>query len=450
MIHDRAVVGEASVVIETALRAHEQARERRRAVHPVGRAARLEIVDADLGGTMHRPSRLAEERRHVARRATPASFEDRLPARGRGRIERPGFRFRRRDRELVVVQARELGGDEVLRGARVPRSGFRGHRIFRRVVQPRIEVHARAVHLRDGDVGVPVRHRSPAVVGVQVDACEPERGRNHGRAALAVGPCGLSVLVELGVVLAGAPAIQHLHDGRLIDAEKVLEGLQARRDGDNGADIEIAIGPAVEAPADAMGERIVHGRMTESAGDADRAHGLAIGVEERLHADDRVRAQELDRRVHFLEAHVPAANRLAEDARQLRDVDLEAELQRLVRRDARPDAAVRASRDRAMQLQLAAPECLAPERVGAEDLTPFLQHALGVLADVVRPGFDVALLRRDGRIGVDVARKVEATRHGQHRGGRRRNEEKSTHGNLLLSCAQRTFGVPTSTPTPAS
>src|SRR5205085_1753507 len=82
VVDDRAVVREAAVVIEAAFRAHEESRERRGAVAIVGRARRLEVVDADLGGGVHRPARLAEERRNVARGATPAALEDRLAARG--------------------------------------------------------------------------------------------------------------------------------------------------------------------------------------------------------------------------------------------------------------------------------------------------------------------------------------------------------------------------------
>src|SRR5512142_1788664 len=55
---DRGQVGEAAVVIEAALGVREQALERRRAIALVGRALRLEVVDADLGGGVHVPTGL--------------------------------------------------------------------------------------------------------------------------------------------------------------------------------------------------------------------------------------------------------------------------------------------------------------------------------------------------------------------------------------------------------
>src|SRR5438045_726930 len=80
VVDDGRVVREAPVVVEAALRPHEQALERRRPVEVlVGRAARLEVVDADLLRPVHRPAGLREERRHVAARALRLSLEDEAP-----------------------------------------------------------------------------------------------------------------------------------------------------------------------------------------------------------------------------------------------------------------------------------------------------------------------------------------------------------------------------------
>lgn len=49
MIDHRGVIGEPAVVTEAALLAREQALEGRGPMAAVGRALRLEIVDADLG-----------------------------------------------------------------------------------------------------------------------------------------------------------------------------------------------------------------------------------------------------------------------------------------------------------------------------------------------------------------------------------------------------------------
>src|SRR5438132_4320436 len=149
--------------------------------------------------------------------------------------------------------------------------------------------------------------------------------------------------------------------------------------------------------------------MAEGASDADRGDRLAVGGDDRFHADHGVGPQKLERRVDFLEADMPALDRFNEDAGQAGDVDLEPELQRLVRRDARPHAAMSGAGDGFMKPQLAAPERLAAERVVAEYLAAFPEHSLGVLADVARERIEIALFGGHGRVCVDVLGNVEAT-----------------------------------------
>src|SRR5436190_16675487 len=132
--------------------------------------------------------------------------------------------------------------------------------------------------------------------------------------------------------------------------------------------------------------------MAERASDADRGDRLPVRGDDRLHADHGVGAEQLERGVDLLEADMAALDRFDEDAGQAGDVDLEPELQRLVRRDARPHAAMGGAGDGFMKAQLAAPERLAAERVVAEYLAAFPEHSLGVLADVVRERIEIALL----------------------------------------------------------
>src|SRR5262249_15633655 len=72
--------GEAAVVIEAAFRVRPDALERRRAITVIRRPIGLEVVDADLLAGVHRPARLAVERRHVAGRAACLPLEERLAA----------------------------------------------------------------------------------------------------------------------------------------------------------------------------------------------------------------------------------------------------------------------------------------------------------------------------------------------------------------------------------
>src|SRR6476620_8129140 len=104
MLDDGSEVREPAVVIEAALLPREQAAQGCGSIPLIGRAAGLEVVDADLGGGVHVPTGLREERRHVAARAAGVAVEDGLRSfRGRS-VERRGRWFWRRKRELKEVQ----------------------------------------------------------------------------------------------------------------------------------------------------------------------------------------------------------------------------------------------------------------------------------------------------------------------------------------------------------
>ena len=91
-------------------------------------------------------------------------------------------------------------------------------------------------------------------------------------------------------------------------------------------------------------------------------------------------------------------------------VDLQADGQRRLRRDARADAAVLLAGDRLVQPQRVAPERLAAEGVEAERLPPFVQHLLRVARDL---GVEACLCRcgsgRFGRRGDGTRRDGEQT-----------------------------------------
>src|SRR5438874_11888211 len=97
---------------------------------------------------------------------------------------------------------------------------------------------------------------------MKMNAGESERGGNRGCCRLPVGTKSLAILIELRVVLARTPALQHFFDGRPIDAKELLIKRQVGSEGDDRADIEIPIRPAVETSADAFHQRVVNRRMT--------------------------------------------------------------------------------------------------------------------------------------------------------------------------------------------
>src|SRR6185369_7450483 len=118
----------------------------------IRRSVRLEVVDADLVGGMHRPPWLGEERRDVAGGAARRPVEQLLSVfRGTG-IEAARGRRRRRYRQLIELQRRQPRRNPIVSaGPDVAESGARGDGELRLVVEPRIEEDPRAVHLEVGD-----------------------------------------------------------------------------------------------------------------------------------------------------------------------------------------------------------------------------------------------------------------------------------------------------------
>src|SRR5581483_5521703 len=136
--------------------------------------------------------------------------------------------------------------------------------------QAKVEEDARAVLLGHGDVSVPLRDRARPGPSVQVHPGEAEGRRNQRARPSSIRPQALAVLVEPRVVAARTPAGEHfLHRG-LVDLEKIGEGLEVWSERDDEADVEIAIGPAVQALADARCEGVVHLRMAKGALGSER------------------------------------------------------------------------------------------------------------------------------------------------------------------------------------
>ena len=111
---------------------------------------------------------------------------------------------------------------------------------------------AQAAHLGHGDVAVPVGDLVAVTgEGDAVDASQAIGRRDDDRLAEAVE-------VVTRIELARALGIEdHLHRG--------IDGGGQR---DDRTGIEVTVGPAIEAFADAGRERVVYGRVAQRAGDA--------------------------------------------------------------------------------------------------------------------------------------------------------------------------------------
>ena len=220
------------------------------------------------------------------------AVEDRLSraARRRGRTRPPAASEPAAKADRSAARA-SFGGDAVVLVAAcdpawcAPRPGY-----LLRVVEARIVEVAFAVHLEVGDVGVPVGHRAP---GRSRCGCSRRPGRRPAGLSVAAGlPSGRNALpsrFSCGVELARPPARQHLlAPSPRRSASISVKALRSGAERDDRADVEVAVGPAVEPTADAR-------RNESSTVEWQSAHWmptdrrlLPSSIEEARHADDCV------------------------------------------------------------------------------------------------------------------------------------------------------------------
>ena len=192
-----------------------------------------------------------------------------LPARGRGRVEDAGRRLRRGKRELVEVERRELRRDQVgLVARRCPKPALGRDRELLRVVEPRRRRTSPCRASRGWRRTHSSRSPSPSPVHVcEVDAGEPERGRDQRRRACL--PSGRKALPSRNSSASNLPGPQLAStfvDGRLVDAEQVGERLQVRAPATTIAPtLRSRFGQPSSRLADAGRERVVDGRVAERA-----------------------------------------------------------------------------------------------------------------------------------------------------------------------------------------
>ena len=256
---------------------------------------------------------------------------------------------------------------------------------------------------------------------MQVHAGEPERRRQKCRGRLAVGAEGLAVDVQLGVELSRSPAEEDLLHGIDVDLQQLGNRFQVRRQRDDLAHVEVAIGPAVEPPADALAEVVVGGRVTEGAGDAHRRHPVA--VERRLHAHDRVVLEERDGVLRIVERERVRLDHVAQRSRDRAEIDAQAQPERVAGSHALADAAMLFAGDDLVEPQLAAEERLAAEGVEPEDLAPLVEHLPGVVVDRLLVALRGGLLHRRilwGFLG-----------SGARAGSREQGHDRNAHTDLL-------------------
>ena len=110
--------------------------------------------------------------------------------------------------------------------------------------------------------------------------------------------------------------------------------VERRREGHDRADVQVDIGPSVEALADSRHERIVDGGVAQRTCDAD-ARELPEVVDRSLHAHDRIEAQQFDSDGRVAQINIARLKRRDDLLRQGLDIDLQADCQRCRRVDDR-------------------------------------------------------------------------------------------------------------------
>src|SRR5262249_39649295 len=139
---------------------------------------------------------------------------------------------------------------------------------------------------------------------VHVCRLTPARPKAGGRSVAADCPSGLKALPSINSSASNLPGPQlrrTLRTGGWSGARRSATGRRAggRRwvgsGGDDGTAVEVAVGPAVEPPADAGGQGVVHRGVAQRALDPDGAQAAAVGARKAGQAHDRVELQQRER-----------------------------------------------------------------------------------------------------------------------------------------------------------
>ena len=160
---------------------------------------------------------------------------------------------------------------------------------------------------------------------------QAEGGGIEGCRGLAVRPERLAVEIELGIELARPPGLQRPLDLGFRDLKHVGEGGQVRGRRDDRADVEVAIGPAIEAVADARGVGVVDGRVAQGALDADRGEGLPSSEKKPVTPTTALAFSRTSVLAGSARSTSPLPERLGHVGGDGVYIDLEAELERLAR-----------------------------------------------------------------------------------------------------------------------
>ena len=189
---------------------------------------------------------------------------------------------------------------------------------------------------------------------VQVWLFTPASPKAGGLSVAAVLPSGRNALPSRFSSASNLPGPQPA-DGFLDrwprrSASSLDEGAQVGRRGDDRADVEVAIGPAVEPVANAGRVGVVDGRMAQRALDADDLSVLPSSLKKPVTPTTALALSRTSVLAGSLRSTLPALDGGRDVFRHRVDIDFQAELERLFRAEPRPHSAELLARDRLVQL----------------------------------------------------------------------------------------------------
>ena len=203
------------------------------------------------------------------------------------------------------------------------------------------------MHFKVSDKGVPVSCRTEAGPRTQIHSGKAECRGNESGCSLTVRTKGLSVDEERCVKLARSPALQDHSGGCVIDSQQISDDGKIGSKRHDCANVEVAIGPAIEPAPNPGSKGIVDRRVAQGALNSDRLE-LSIRTKNACDAHHGIQFQEgqgggrivevrlLSVRDHRAEAQ-EGHRRLPLDRRPVQSPDLLPNLHRPVWRRQSPD-----------------------------------------------------------------------------------------------------------------
>ena len=162
-----------------------------------------------------------------------------------------------------------------------------------------------SVHLQIRNKSIPVTDATPTRPGMHVHACKAKCGRDQDSRTFAVRAKCFPIDAEACVEASWTPTAKDGSQGGLIYLEQICQRLQVWSERDNRTNIQIPVGPTIQATTDTWRQRIIDGRMAKAALYADGTQ-TTVGLEETGYTDDGVELEQRESGRRIIEIYFPS------------------------------------------------------------------------------------------------------------------------------------------------